>query len=79
MKPEGIVEIIKRKNKILTDSGCVGITQSSIADEIGRRQSGVNQVIHKKQTSKLIKTAIYEHVKDLTKETFEEFWDKKDM
>ena len=46
------------------------ITQTSIADELGVRQPAVNQVIHKRQTSRRIQEAI---CKAISKE-FNEVW-----
>ncbi|MCK5609440.1 hypothetical protein KAR91_46635 [Candidatus Pacearchaeota archaeon] len=61
MKPERIVELIKQKDKELKDNGHEsGVTQSSIADELGLRQPAVNQVIHKRQTSRRIQDKICE-------------------
>ena len=60
MKPERIVELIKLKDKELRDKDQAGVTQSSIADELGLRQPAVNQVIHKRQTSRRIQDKICE-------------------
>jgi len=52
------------------------ITQSDIADNLvpSVRQSAVNQVIHRKQTSKRIRDAVYDIVgKDIGR-SFDDVW-----
>lgn len=44
-------------NKMLREKG---VTQTMVADELGVRQPAVNQVIHKRQTSKRIQDYICE-------------------
>jgi len=78
MKPEEIVALIKRRNAELIADDKEGVTQSSIADKLGLRQSAVNQVVHKNQASEKIKVAVYDVVKRYTDEPFEKFWDRKD-
>ena len=78
MKPEGIVALIKRRDKELKADDKKGVTQSSIADKLGVRQSAVNQVIHKNQASAQIKVEVYDVVRRYTDEPFEKFWDRKD-
>ena len=54
----------------------INVTQSDIADNLVPpvRQSAVNQVIHRKQTSKRIRIAVYEHVGKYIGRSFEEVW-----
>jgi len=62
MEPSRINELLKE----------AGVTQADVADNLEPpvRQSAVNQVIHKKQTSKRIQIAICEVIK----KPFEEVW-----
>ena len=62
MNSEEINELLKK----------AGVTQADVADNLVPpvRQSAVNQVIHKKQTSKRIQVAIC----DVIKRPFEEVW-----
>ena len=64
MEPEKIKELLKVS----------GVTQANIADELEPpvRQSAVNQVIHKRQTSKRIQKRICE----IIGKPFEEVWAK---
>ena len=58
-----------RINELLKEAG---VTQADVADNLEPpvRQSAVNQVIHKKQTSRRIQDAIC----DIIKKPFEEVW-----
>ncbi len=62
MNAEKINELLKEK----------GVTQADVADNLTPpvRQSAVNQVIHKKQTSRRIQDAICEVIE----KPFEEVW-----
>lgn len=62
MEAERINELLKEK----------GVTQADVADNLVPpvRQSAVNQVIHKKQTSRRIQDAICEVIE----KPFEEVW-----
>jgi len=57
-----IIELLREKN----------VTQVSIADELGVRQPAVNQVIHKRQTSKRNQDKICEKIN----RPFDEVWKK---
>ena len=59
----------KEINDLLKEKG---VTQADVADNLEPpvRQSAVNQVIHKKQTSRRIQDAIC----DIIKKPFEEVW-----
>ena len=61
-------------NKILKEAG---VTQADIADNLEPtpvRQSAVNQVIHRKQTSKRIQVAIFDVANTVRRVTFEDIW-----
>ena len=62
METQRIIELMKE----------MGVTQAEVADNLVPpvRQSAVNQVIHKKQTSKRIQEAIC----SVIKRPFEEVW-----
>ena len=78
MKPEMMVSLIKKKDRELKAKDEDGVTQSSIADKLGVRQSAVNQVIHKNQTSSRIQVEVYGILKEYTDESLDEFWSRKD-
>ena len=62
METNKIIDLLKEKQ----------VTQTAIADELGIRQPAVNQVIHKRQTSRRIQDCICEKID----RSFEEVWKK---